>query len=314
MLNSAQIKICDYNDFIVMPLFTEKLLLVYYPKLSALYTFLISNIKGTGSIYRGGYNHFWGGPNIVQVKSYFFMCGGFLDGRAYADTYKMTIKEINKEGFKGKLKQMRKADMNHKRYDHALLNVYDKFIYCLGGSDYILTEERLSSCEKYDIAQNKWFIISDLNEHKSITASCILNERFIYAISGEIQGVILSRLIEKLDMYDEELGWQMLKINDEIYKIFERGQCAIQIGYEKILILGGENGAAYVLDLAEKEPKIIFKRKLTSRRAYIFYTAPRWIKGESWVWTTDKRILQYNNKDAQIYTINFSRLINEDLL
>ena len=85
----------------------------------------------------------------------------------------------------------------------------DYFIYAIGGTSY---GPPCTDCEKYDVANDKWAQLPNLQQGKSGGAAIVFNNKYIYAIGGDIQervtGVVLHERMEK-----DLLGkWEVIAI------------------------------------------------------------------------------------------------------
>jgi len=61
------------------------------------------------------------------------------------------------------------------------VNVHTKKIYVAGGQTNGVQTKR---CEVYDVEQNQWKELPDLNEAKSAASLCILSGRWLYCAGG----------------------------------------------------------------------------------------------------------------------------------
>ncbi len=80
-------------------------------------------------------------------------------------------------------------------------------IYAIGG----LTEDQdiTSSCEKYDIKEDKWITISSLNKKANNACVCAYKNKFLFKFGGKTDDNILNQLIEK---YVPEIDiWQVIE-------------------------------------------------------------------------------------------------------
>lgn len=107
--------------------------------------------------------------------------------------------EGTEEGFSAKVYQ--KADMNYRRRAHSLV-YFNDFIYAISGVDKL---EMIKKCEKYDIYNDKWLEIPDLNYPRQNAALAIHNQRFLYAFCG-YDGYKNVDSFERLDFLDETKG------------------------------------------------------------------------------------------------------------
>jgi hypothetical protein len=103
------------------------------------------------------------------------------------------------EGFSAKV--YHKADMNCRRRAHSLI-YFNDFIYAISGVDKL---EMIKKCEKYDIYNDKWIEIAELNYPRQNAALAIHNQRYLYAFCG-YDGFRNVDTFERLDFHAEEEG------------------------------------------------------------------------------------------------------------
>ena len=140
-------------------------------------------------------------------------------------------------------------------------------VYAFGGFD---GSERLKHCEGYDIELDQWSEKASLNVARSNLASCIVNDRFIYAFGGYGQNNQMSlSSIEKFN--PEQKCWQLLEL--QLPKKMN-GMAAISLKYDDVLIVGGCSGTVtkrniYRLQLSTmqwgKPKKFIAPRQLNDK-------------------------------------------------
>lgn len=103
------------------------------------------------------------------------------------------------EGFSAKV--YHKADMNYRRRAHSLI-YFNDYIYAVSGVDKL---EMIKKCEKYDIYNDKWIEISELNYPRQNAALAIHNQRYLYAFCG-YDGFRNVDTFERLDFQNEAEG------------------------------------------------------------------------------------------------------------
>jgi len=103
------------------------------------------------------------------------------------------------------------------RQSHSLgvIFTYNTFVYAVGGKN---KKGFLSSCEVYDLLNNKWRRTASLNEPKTIYCVFAYQNRFLYAFGGiglntSNYTVSTYKTIERLDVMDEENGWQNITLD-----------------------------------------------------------------------------------------------------
>jgi hypothetical protein len=103
------------------------------------------------------------------------------------------------EGFSAKV--YHKADMNYRRRAHSLI-YFNDFIYAISGVDKL---EMIKKCEKYDIYNDKWIEIPEMNYPRQNSALAVHNQRYLYSFCG-YDGFRNVDTFEKLDFMNESAG------------------------------------------------------------------------------------------------------------
>ena len=88
-----------------------------------------------------------------------------------------------------------------------MANLRDEFIYFIGGT--IQHGSAVRKCERFQISTGEWGTVTDLKLARSSASSCVITERYIYAICGQTKDY---GSVECLDSQADE--WERL----EIYK------------------------------------------------------------------------------------------------
>lgn len=103
------------------------------------------------------------------------------------------------------------------RQAHSLgvIFTYNTFVYAVGGKN---KKGFLSSCEVYDLLNNKWRFTASLNEPKTVRCLYSYQNRFLYAFGGvglntSNYTVFNYKTIEKLDVMEEEGGWRKIELD-----------------------------------------------------------------------------------------------------
>ena len=111
-----------------------------------------------------------------------------------------------------------------------------------------MSEQTLRSCERYEIATNRWVLMSSLNVARDCATLGTFNSRYIYAIEGRSSGEYV-KVVERYDVLDEEAGWILL---NPIHGLEQRESRAaslcVQVNNGELLVAGGTiwfNGAGY---------------------------------------------------------------------
>jgi hypothetical protein len=91
--------------------------------------------------------------------------------------------------------------MIYRRRAHSLI-YFNDFIYAISGVDKL---EMIKKCEKYDIVNDKWVEIEELNYPRQNAALAIHNQRYLYAFCG-YDGFRNVDTFERLDFLNESAG------------------------------------------------------------------------------------------------------------
>lgn len=171
-------------------------------------------------------------------------------------TYMFKFRQIgdNEEGFSAKV--YHKADMIYKRRAHSLI-YFNDFIYAISGVDKL---EMIKKCEKYDIFNDKWIEIPELNYNRQNAALAVHNQRYLYAFSG-YDGFRNVDTFEKLDFRNEDKGWELLELKNtekdcEEVDIKKNRLGVITLDFDRMLLFGGERNnkeykEAYIYEFYE---------------------------------------------------------------
>ena len=103
------------------------------------------------------------------------------------------------EGFSAKVFQ--KKDMIYRRRAHSLV-YFNDFIYAISGVDKL---EMIKKCEKYDINNDEWLEVPELNYPRQNSALAVHNQRYLYSFCG-YDGFRNVDTFERLDFLKEEEG------------------------------------------------------------------------------------------------------------
>ena len=173
-------------------------------------------------------------------------------------TYMFKFRQIGDtdEGFSAKV--YHKKDMICKRRAHSLI-YFNDYIYAISGVDKL---EMIKKCEKYDIFNDEWIEIPELNYNRQNAALAIHNQRYLYAFSG-YDGFRNVDTFEKLDYLNEEKGWELLELKStskdcEEVDVKKNRMGVISLDFDRMLIFGGERNNkeykdAYIYEFYEKK-------------------------------------------------------------
>jgi len=160
------------------------------------------------------------------------------------------------EGFSAKV--YHKADMNYRRRAHSLI-YFNDFIYAISGVDKL---EMIKKCEKYDIYNDKWIEIPDLNYPRQNAALAVHNQRYLYTFCG-YDGFRNVDTFERLDFLNEEAGWTIFDLKNiakdcDVVDIRKNRMGIITLDFDRMLIFGGERNNkeykdAYIFEFYENK-------------------------------------------------------------
>jgi N-acetylneuraminic acid mutarotase len=148
------------------------------------------------------------------------------------------------------------ADMSYKCYGFGS-TTDGKNIYVVGGSNNT-TAYVSGSMDKYNIAENKWSILSDsLTPRRYCNAEYIGSENKIYIFNGEYISSNVRGFVRSLEIYDLNTN-QISAGPDNPYPVISAGSAA---WHNKIYFFGGENSYGFSNSFYEYDPvKSLWKR------------------------------------------------------
>lgn len=100
-----------------------------------------------------------------------------------------------------------------KRVGHSLCFNQDK-VYCVGGKsdDKICTK----LCESYDVKEDRWEYLPNLNHGRSKPGLCLVSQRYLYTFFGSDSIGIINNTIEFIDLYNLQIGWTLIQIQNPL--------------------------------------------------------------------------------------------------
>eukprot|EP01022_Parablepharisma_sp_SALTPOND_P014051 TRINITY_DN188_c0_g1_i1.p2 TRINITY_DN188_c0_g1~~TRINITY_DN188_c0_g1_i1.p2 ORF type:complete len:813 (+),score=88.22 TRINITY_DN188_c0_g1_i1:2688-5126(+) len=230
----------------------------------------------------------------IEVGQSLFLIGGKHDN---TETY-----EICLNSYDGNF--LIRADMNKGRCNHALCQLSQKAIYCAGG---VHGSTALDTCEKYNIEEDTWQLISSLNEAKHNGAMCGILDRYIYYFGGgKIGHIELSTKIEVLDTAKGEMGeWDAIDLST-INPNWTPCEClnVAAIGKGEIMIFGGwetnkdSRSATFIYNHYKKElTKLPSCMKRNS--AFFYRITPAYHDGKIYAMSPDEHIHTFYLKNRE---------------
>ncbi|CAI2364622.1 unnamed protein product [Moneuplotes crassus] len=132
-----------------------------------------------------------------------------------------------------------------RRSDFTALYSERGLIYVIGGND---AKSFYTACEKYDIQNDTWSRIADLNVARDSAASCIINNKYIYVFSGRTK-FEKKEITDTIEMYDIDLNlWRMVNLNPSSTWIACDLAMCMPIDTKTILLFGGFDKTARTQD------------------------------------------------------------------
>jgi hypothetical protein len=134
-------------------------------------------------------------------------------------------------------------DMLNGHSAHSLIYVPPQYIYCISGSG-------TCKCERYDINDNTWMEIAELNYDRQNASLVYHNEQYLYVFGGltwneQRQEFVFLESVERLEIgfgpVDLDIKWEIvptLKSQNNI-NISKSVMTVIPISSDKILLVGG---------------------------------------------------------------------------
>jgi N-acetylneuraminic acid mutarotase len=123
-----------------------------------------------------------------------------------------------------------------RRSDFTALYSERGLIYVIGGND---AKSFYTACEKYDIQNDTWSRIADLNVARDSAASCIFNNKYIYVFSGRTK-FDKKEITDTIEMYDIDMNmWRLVNLNPKSTWTACDLAMSMQIDSKTILIFGG---------------------------------------------------------------------------
>lgn len=120
----------------------------------------------------------------IQVLNKIYMCGGEKKENDFRTVVLNDFWVLNEQ--KCELEKL--SPMKYPRAGHQMAHLHRRFEYQT--KDYIYAtgskypNQTSKKCEVYDVAQNKWHDIGDLNSSRHYHSLCVLESRYIYCIAG----------------------------------------------------------------------------------------------------------------------------------
>jgi hypothetical protein len=137
-----------------------------------------------------------------------FISGGTKDDDVFlGDFVEIDLEKLSQEGVASKGYIRKLPNLNVARGWHSMLFVPDKYIFIVGGSN-------TNSVELYDLETNKLTYDSDLNERKSESSLCLVNNNYLYAFFGFQFLNNFTNTIEKCNLKKSVRTWEKIVLSN----------------------------------------------------------------------------------------------------
>ena len=153
----------------------------------------------------------------------------------------------------GKITKLEQSNYR-KQFSHLIY--HSGYIYGIGDQ---YKDIAYTACEKYDIANNKWIKIPDLNIARGAASGTVFEDRYIYIFGGVNSNGKAFGSVEYLDTWNEQAGWKEVDIKN-VVRSARSHMAVMQITSKHILLFGGAKaGSAMLFDphSSYKEFKIL---------------------------------------------------------
>jgi len=232
-------------------------------------------------------------PNCASlfIQGRYFVCGGRSDDneKTKSEFRIMCEYDFNNNEFN------QKAPMVEKRRNHSIIGIEDiGEFYCIGG--YNKRYGYLNSCEKYNIENNQWKRVGDMNDSKQDPSVCLVNNKYIYIIGGALHNKeewIYLDTLERLDIQNDMNNCERILYKFDTSWSSRAFMGTIPLNNDNILIFGGYNGKMldeyFVYSISEN---------------YLKETSKKLPKGSTFV-CRNSGVLLFNNNIFAISGNNF---------
>ncbi|MDR3549270.1 MAG: kelch repeat-containing protein [Candidatus Pacebacteria bacterium] len=216
----------DDERYAEAPKMASSIYTYHYPYIGGSIVYLYNTITKKASTLTFDYAHPEKFSSAIIVGSNLYIVGG---GDPSPAVYSLAIADGVSE-----CKAIKKKGLSTARCALGLAQYAGKYIYAIGG----LNKGAVKCCEKYNIEQDSWSALKDLNEARSELSVCVMNE-FIYAIAGGPRGAE-KKSVERMSIFKEDDGWEMLAIDNADKGWTARIGCGVcKINEDTIIVFGG---------------------------------------------------------------------------
>ena len=193
--------------------------------------------NGKGKLYfSGGENEQTYDPDTTIVK--------------YNDFFYVDLTKLNENENKIIINEL--PNLNESRTWHSMIYVPNKYIFIVGGSN-------TKSVEIYNMETNEIKKDSELNESRSESTLCLVNNEYLYAFCGFIIHREYNTTIERCNLLRKERKWEYVNINENANFNFKPSFFGVSyFKTDEILLIGGndngeENHYDYIYKIGKNE-------------------------------------------------------------
>jgi len=192
-------------------------------------------------------------------KNKLFISGGIIDDNFFiGDFIEIDLEKLSHSGVRTSEYIRKLPNLNVPRGWHSMLFVPDKYIFIVGGSN-------TNSVELYDLDTNKLTVDSDLNERRSETSLCLVNNYFLYAFCGFQFLSNFSNVIEKCNLRKSQRTWEKIVLANSDVSIISNFYTiaygkSYRDNYEIILVGANENYSNKQSDSSKHKKNYLFKQ------------------------------------------------------
>lgn len=192
-------------------------------------------------------------------KNKLFISGGIIDDNLFiGDFIEIDLEKLSHGGVRNPEYIRKLPDLNVPRGWHSMLFVPDKYIFIVGGSN-------TNSVELYDLETNKLTVDSDLNERRSETSLCLVNNYYLYAFCGFQFLSNFSNVIEKCNLRRSQRTWEKIVLANSDVSIISNFYTiaygkSFRDNYEIILVGANENYSNKQSDSSKQKKNYLFKQ------------------------------------------------------
>jgi len=154
----------------------------------------------------------------------------------YNDFFYIDLRELNENNNKIDIREL--PNLNESRTWHSMIYVPKKYIFIVGGSN-------TKSVELYNMDTKELTKDSDLNDYRSESSLCLVNNTYLYAFYGFVIHQEYNKSIERCNLLREKREWEYVDYKNAI----ENSENNFKISFfgisyfnnNQILLIGGDD-------------------------------------------------------------------------